>query len=445
MKRDDGRTQIVERDGQRVVELPRFHVRVIEGTDVGREATSIDGRLQVGSAEGVDLVLTDPTVSRFHLEIEATPQGIRLRDLGSTNGSFAGRLRFGEVLLRSGGTKLAVGRTKLMVELSGERSVLEASHATRFGGMLGASPAMRAVYARLAAAAPTPVPVLIGGETGSGKELAARAVHDGSPRRARPFEVVDCGGMPATLVESELFGHRRGAFTGAAADRIGAFERAHGGTLFLDELGELPLELQPKLLRVLAEGEVRPLGSHEVVHVDVRVVAATNRDLRREINAGRFRSDLYYRLAVIEVQLPPLRERLEDLPMLVRALLDTIADERGLEAHVEVDQPLLDAIRQHDWPGNIRELRNYLEQMLILQVPPQLGTQPAGDEPRYADLAKLPWHSAKKQMIERFEHDYLTQLLDTTDGNVAEAARRAGVDRGTLFRSMRRLGIKRDE
>jgi DNA-binding NtrC family response regulator len=299
------------------------------------------------------------------------------------------------------------------------------------------------VYTRLALAAPTSAPVLVTGETGTGKELAARALHDASPRASEPFEIVDCGGMPATLVESELFGHVRGAFTGAERDHDGAFARAHGGTLFLDELGELPLGLQPTLLRALAEGQVRRIGGSSLEHVDVRVVAATNRDLRREVNAGHFRADLYYRLAVIEVKMPPLRERLEDLPILVPALLEAIARRRGLDAAFEPEAALLQALASHHWPGNVRELANHLEQMLILHVP-FAPAQPAEGPPGLVGLEALPWSEAKQRMMDRFERHYLERLFEVTDGNVAEAARRAGVDRTTLFRSMRRLGIRRD-
>jgi DNA-binding NtrC family response regulator len=298
--------------------------------------------------------------------------------------------------------------------------------------------------------------VLVTGESGTGKELAARAVHTASPRAHQPFEVVDCGGLPPTLIESELFGHERGAFTGATSDREGAFERADGGTLFLDELGELPLELQPKLLRALGEREIRRVGAKRVRKVDVRVVAATNRDLRREVNAGRFRADLFYRLAVIQVRMPPLRDRLDDLPLLVRGLLEGIARERGLMAHVEPDQELLDSLARHTWPGNVRELRNYLEQLLILRVPPPFAGQeappsrataaaaPAGAAGSFEGLDKLPLRTAKSELLERFERHYVERLLEQTGGNVAEAARRAGVDRVTLFRTIRRHGLRGD-
>jgi DNA-binding NtrC family response regulator len=291
--------------------------------------------------------------------------------------------------------------------------------------------------------------VLITGESGTGKELAARAVHAASPRASKPFEVVDCGGLPPTLVESELFGHERGAFTGAVSEREGAFERADGGTLFLDELGELPLEVQPKLLRVLGEGEVRRVGGKKTKKVDVRVVAATNRDLRREINVGQFRGDLYYRLAVIQVRMPALRERLDDLPSLVMALFERILKDRGVQAEIDLDEDFWTPLATYAWPGNVRELRNYLEQLLILRVAPPLeGASDVAERAPGAlleGLDQLPWHNAKSELIERFERQYISTLLAQTHGNIAEAARRAGVDRGTLFRTIRRLGLKRGE
>jgi len=294
-------------------------------------------------------------------------------------------------------------------------------------------------------AAPTTAPILITGESGTGKELAARAVHQASDRGDGPFEVVDCGGLPPTLIESELFGHEKGAFTHATSHRPGAFERADGGTLFLDELGELPIELQPKLLRVLGEGEIRRVGGDKTRRVDVRVVAATNRDLRREVNAGTFRSDLFFRLAVIQIHLPPLRERIDDLSLLVPHLLQRIGEQRGVAVHLEPDQQMLESLARHRWPGNVRELRNYLENLVILRIAPELPAVegPMPSDASFSDLQDLPLRAAKQKLIDRFERHYVEKLLELTEGNVAEAARRAGVDRGTLFRTIRRHGIER--
>jgi len=439
-------TLLVDRSGQlAMLRAPVFSLEVVKGADQNAKAESVEGKLLVGTAEGVQLRLTDPTVSRFHAELVATELGIAIRDLDSTNGTTLAGARVREVALQQE-AEIRFGNTKVRLRLGGKHAAVPSSSRTAYGSMIGASPAIRQVYTLLERAAPTTAPVLITGESGTGKELAARALHDASPRRDMPFEVVDCGGLPPTLIESELFGHEKGAFTNAVQQRQGAFERADGGTLFLDELGELPLELQPKLLRALGEREVRRIGSRTALSVDVRVVAATNRDLRREVNAGTFRSDVFYRLAVIQVHLPALRERLEDLPSLVHTLLERIAVDRQVDAHIEPDDQLIESLGRHHWPGNIRELRNYLEQLVILQVPPVLPTDTAAPSPSggdaFAALRALPLRSAKEQLIERFERDYLEHLLTETNGNVAEAARRAGVDRGTLFRTIRRYGMK---
>ena len=434
----DAATLLVQRRGQQVYfQAPEFTVEITAGPDQGTVGTSVGGRLTVGTAEGVDLRLTDPTVSRFHGEFEATERGVALRDLGSTNGTWLGSAAVCEVLLRAS-VDVRFGQSRARFVLGGQHEEIPTSGQTSFGEMVGSCPAIRQVYKLLERVAPTTAPVLITGESGTGKELAARALHASSDRSQGPFEVVDCGGLPPTLIESELFGHEKGAF-----------ERADGGTVFLDELGELPLELQPKLLRVLGEGELRRLGSSQTRPVDVRIVAATNRDLRREVNTGNFRSDLFFRLAVIQVPLPSLRERLEDLPLLVRVLLERIATERGVDAHFEPDANMIAALNRHHWPGNIRELRNYLEQLVILRIEPELPDQPVGPasqetggETDLAELEQLPWRLAKNRLVQRFERRYITRLLEQTNGNVAAAARRAGVDRGTLFRTIRRLEIK---
>jgi len=426
-----------------------FRVEVVAGPDAGRGVAARDGTLTVGTAEGVALRLSDPAVSRYHLELEATAEGVVLRDLGSTNGTSLGGALVREARLVSS-TDLGLGHTHLRVVIDGSRGQVPISKQRSFGALVGASEPMRRVYATLERAAPTTVPVLVLGQSGTGKELAARALHSASTRASRPLEVVDCGGLPPTLVESELFGHERGAFTGATHDKEGAFERADGGTLFLDELGELPLEVQPKLLRALGEGEVRRVGGQRTRKVDVRVVAATNRDLRREVNAGRFRADLYYRLAVITVQMPPLRERLDDLPLIVPAMVERIVRERRVRGPVVVDAALLARLQSHDWPGNVRELRNYLEQYVVLEVaPPFEGTgegaagADGGEEAGLiAGLDALPLRAAKTELVERFERRYLTRLLAESGGNVAEAARRAGVDRATVFRTLRRTGLR---
>jgi two-component system, NtrC family, response regulator GlrR len=438
----DATKRIVRGNGDHAtVSVPRFAVRVTKGPDQGTTAASKDGRLTIGTESGSTLQLSDGTVSRYHVELEASGEGVVVRDLGSTNGT-----RLGPAMVRDaiilGPVDLELGATVVHLSFEPDPAPLPLSPATRFGALLGTSAAMREIYGTLEAAAATTAPILITGESGTGKELAARAVHAASRRSDQPFEVVDCGGLPPTLIESELFGHTKGAFTGAIDDREGAFERANGGTLFLDELGELPIELQPKLLRALGEKEVRRIGAREVQKIDVRIVAATNRDLRREVNAGRFRSDLFYRLAVIHVRMPPLRDRLEDLPILASGLLNAIAQERG----VDVSGVQLDArLWQHTWPGNVRELRNVLEQLVILKTPPKL--EPSAERGSIwamalSGLEALPLHAAKNEVLSRFEKAYVEHFLERTGGNAAEAARLSGVSRATLFRMIRRYGLR---
>ncbi|MGE3671013.1 MAG: sigma 54-interacting transcriptional regulator, partial [Polyangiaceae bacterium] len=367
------------------------------------------------------------------------------KDLGSTNGTRIGNVRVERATL-PGAMELSVGRTRLALELGDSHEEVRGGR-SHFGELLGSSAAMQSVYSLLEKAAPTDVPVLLLGESGTGKELAARAVHAASPRAEGPFEVVDCGGLPPTLIESELFGHEKGAFTHAISARAGAFERANGGTLFLDELGELPLEVQPKLLRALGEGEIRRVGGARRQHVDVRIVAATNRDLRSEVNRGTFRTDLYYRIAVMEVRMPPLRDRSEDIPQLARELMERIVLDRKIPTLIVPSAELLVELQKQRWAGNVRELRNYLEQLAVLQVPPPLreANTTTDDGSAFNDLLERPWREAKQELVERFERQYLEAALQASDGNVAQAARHAGVDRGTLFRSIRRLGLRGDD
>jgi two-component system response regulator GlrR len=441
-----------------VVSLPRFTVRVVAGPDAGQEAQSVDGRLSVGTAEGAVLRLTDPTVSRYHVDFEATTQGVIVRDLGSTNRTLLNEVAIREIAVTRD-VELEVGRSRIRVKFEGEPSTVNAPLQAEFGSLIGQSTAMKMVFAALERTASTNAPVLITGESGTGKELAARAIHQASSRSNGPFEVIDCGGLPGSLIESELFGREA---TNAEGEREGAFERAEGGTLFLDELGDLPLGLQPKLLRALGEGEIRRVGGAGAKQVNVRIIASTNRDLRRHVNSGQFRADLFYRLAVIQIRMPPLRERLEDMTLLVRSLLKDIAEDRSLEIHIEPDTQLIESLSRHSWPGNVRELRNYLEQLVILRTAPDLGVEgepkaralgtdgaalapgatPNVGAEAFEALQRLPLRMAKAELLERFERHYVTQLLQATGGNVAEAARRASVDRVTLFRTIRRYGLK---
>src|SRR4051812_46551625 len=300
--------------------LRRCRVEVVTGADAGLVRDIETSVIRIGARRGNDVQLTDSKVSGLHCEIRLDDRGYRLRDLDSTNGTYVSQLRINDIYIQPG-TQIALGGTRLKFEPLGESVEVELSDRDRFGSMIGRSVKMRELFARLEKLAASDATVLITGETGTGKELVAESLHDLSPRKDGPFMVLDCGSIPPNLIESELFGHERGAFTGATSSYVGAFERADKGTLFLDEIGELPLAMQPKLLRVLEAHEVRRIGSTTIPSVDIRVVGAPNRDLGVEVNRGRFREDLFYRLAVARVHVPPLRERKDDIPLLIEHIL----------------------------------------------------------------------------------------------------------------------------
>jgi DNA-binding NtrC family response regulator len=344
----------------------------------------------------------------------------------------------------------ALERRQLKLEARSLRRELEGVHA--FHAILGKSAGMQEVFRLLEQAAGLDITVLLGGETGTGKELAARAIHYHSARRERRFVPVNCGALPAELVESELFGHARGAFTGAATDKAGLFQEAEGGTLFLDEIGELPLPVQVKLNRALQEREIRRVGDARVAKVDVRVIAATHRDLREEARAGRFREDLFYRLHVFPVRLPPLRERREDVPLLAAHFLEKHA--RAFRREVEGIEPdALRALTGYAWPGNVRELENAVERavavargrlLAVADLPPEVaggqeGLPPAGE------LARMPFKDAVDLARDRVSREYLVALLRELEGNVTQAAARAGMKRESLHRLCKQLGVKPDD
>ena len=415
--------------------VQRFRLRGLGGELEGRSFDSSSDRLQIGSHPLNEIEVRDRTVSRFHCEVFVDREGRAwVKDLGSRNGTRVNGVRVREAELQDG-MVLRVGQLELAFTSLAERNELPVAPVTSFGTLVGSSLPLRTAFAQLAKAAASDVTVLLTGESGTGKSEAAELLHEQSGRAGKPFRVVDCAAVPANLLESELFGHERGAFTGAIQRRLGVFEEAEGGTVFLDEVGELPLELQPKLLRVLEAREVRHLP------IDVRVVAATNRDLRAEVNVGRFRPDLYFRLAVLTVRLPALRERPGDIPLIARQLLGRLRlDEETRRALTE--PAFLSRLQLSPWPGNVRELRNHLERCAALQE----ALQPAPDEvsPRNLEVLDLsvPFSEARRRLLDAFEQGYVRALLEQHGGNVSRAAATAGVDRAHLHRIMRRQKMR---
>ena len=429
----------VRHDGITGIPVQAVEATVIEGPDAGKQASAHSEKLTVGSAHDNDLQLSDETVSRYHLELRASPEGVRISDPGSTNGTWVGavRVQSGVVppnsILKLGKTTLRLGQ--------GEPLTLALHKEGALAGLRGQSPLMRRLMAQLQRAAGRDTSVLLVGESGTGKELCARALHDLGPRRDKPFVTVDCGALSPTLIASELFGHEKGAFTGADRAHAGAFAEADGGTLFLDEIGELPATLQTTMLGALERGRYRRLGGRAEITVDVRVVSATNRDLRAEVNAGSFRLDLYYRLAVVCLSVPPLRDHPEDVPLLVDHFLRECGHDGAVE---EVVAPAtLQSWMQHRWPGNVRELRNLVEATLAMGEPPALtdSPSPAGGD-LFIELLPLGYKQARAKLLYDFEERYLTSLLLRSEGNVSKAAREARMDRSHLIDLLQRHGKK---
>jgi len=417
--------------------------------------------ITIGSAEENDVVIRDSRVSRSHCRIACEPDGYLVTDLGSTNGTFVGRVRVREAYIRSG-TTLNLGGVEVRFQTFGERVEVTPSSKDSFGAVVGCSRRMREVFAILERIAPTSATVVLEGETGCGKEIVARALHQKSPRASQPFVVFDCSAVPKDLLESELFGHEKGSFTGAVQTRQGLFEIANGGTLFLDEIGELSLDLQPKLLRALEHREIRRVGSNRAIKVDVRLIAATNRNLEEEVRSGRFREDLFYRLSVVRIVLPALRERREDIPLLARHFLRQAPFNRDADGQPRVkglSEEALTALMEYHWPGNVRELINVVERATSFaegdlieldDLPPHvLGVRArrrveSGERNDTTTLTLRPrmtFKDAKEAWVERFEREYLTALLRRHRGRISSAAREADLDRKYLRKLARRHGL----
>ncbi|MEM9490801.1 MAG: sigma 54-interacting transcriptional regulator, partial [Myxococcota bacterium] len=403
----------------------RYRIAVVRGPDQGKNAILEQGTTMIGTHPNNDVVLTDGTVSRYHLELQLRDDGLKITDLDSTNGTrHAGprKMRIGSIIV-NGPTRILIGQhTEAELAPEDEAVTVGSFQGDRFGNAIGVSEPIRHLFSLLSRVAPTDATVLLEGETGTGKEVIAESIHLTSHRVKGPFIVVDCGSIPRELIASELFGHARGAYTGAVGDKTGLIEAANGGTLFLDEIGELDLELQPQLLRALEKRQIRRVGENRSIPVDIRVVAATHRDLRDMVREGSFREDLYYRLAVIRTDVPPLRSRLEDIPLLASHFAESIG--RG---GMPLSPTLMDKLCRHSWPGNVRELRNVVERALSLghtgltmpspQYDPSGNPLSSGRAGTASELLDQPFKEAKSQLIEEFERDYLTHLLERHRGN----------------------------
>lgn len=432
--------------GRTVFSVPSLKLHWEDG---GRTATFLSNRVCLGSGPDNQFVIQRDTVSRSHAEIRRHADQYLICDTGATNGLFVNDVRVREAYLEPGDI-IRLGEE--LVQFSPGDEVLHAQPATldRLGPLVGASPAMQALFGLIQQVAPTDAPVLLEGETGTGKELAARTVHELSLRKHGPFVVLDCSALPPSLVESELFGHEKGSFSGAIAGRKGLLEIAHEGTLFLDEIGELPLDLQPRLLRALETGEVRRVGSPRTQLFDFRVVSATNRNLPRLVQEGRFRQDLFFRINVVPIRLPPLRERREDIPLLVEHLLEKRVADTPAADRPQVERfsdSVLQVLQRHSFPGNVRELVNVVHrevslaassQVDALRIPLEGAGQPA---PAASQRAFLRFGEAKAQAVEAFESEYLELLMQVARGNISRAARMSGMDRKYLRQLLKRYDM----
>ncbi len=434
-------TKLIELRGGTLHVVSRPEKKVVIGGDP----------LTVGRDASCTIVLDDKRVSSVHGELVATAQGVRVRDLGSKNGIWAGEVRVHEGYL-SEATTLSFGPIELAFEPAARPERLRLPQREQVGNLYGRTPAMREVFARIERSAQADLTVLVEGETGTGKELVAQAIHELSPRKNKPFVVVDCGSIPHGLAESTLFGHVRGSFTGATDNRTSPFVLAEGGTVFLDELGELPMDTQPKLLRALAERRVQAVGASGYVPFDARIVAATRRDLQRAVNEDAFRSDLYFRIAQVRITMPALRDRVEDIPGLVQFILER---EGKKSAFKRIPRDSMAQLLRHDWPGNVRELANVVavavalaDEGAPLDLAAHLGALASNVHGGMRVLGgeatiDLGYHEAKRAALDSFEKAYFSSLAEKTGGNIAEMSRRAKLQRTHVRRYLVSHGIKK--
>lgn len=414
---------------------PKNYTLVVASGSKNEQRVTIGQKpLIIGNSSDCDVVVDDPAVSRKHCELYPSPLGLRVRDLDSRNGTLVGGITIADALVYEG-VVISIGNTEMFYTSDSDHFGDTSETPMRFGDAVGTSAAMRRVFALLTRIAPTDLTVTLIGETGTGKDVLARGIHAASLRHAAPFEVFDSGAVAPTLIESKLFGHIKGAFTGAVDDHVGAFESADQGTIFLDEIGELNLELQPKLLRVLEERRVMPVGGQKTKAVDVRVIAATNRDLVTEVGEGRFREDLYFRLGVMVVRVPPLRERREDIPLLVDTFLN------GASEPMSCSEEALRVLKNHAWPGNVRELRNVVASAIavstsdVLRPEDFLMSQGATMGGRAKTLDGLPLGG---RSLESIEEAAIRQTLERFGGNKTKTAKALGIATSTLYEKLKK-------
>ena len=460
---------------------PTLHLRrcMLQAVDDPTAEWTFDKEeIRLGSMDDNDVILNDDTVSRYHCRIVQEDTGYVLIDQRSTNGTFINKVRVREAFLKPGSI-VSVGQSQLRFNAREEEVQIVPSRNDRCAGLIGGNPRMREIYSIIEKIAPTATTIVIDGETGTGKEVVAQTIHELSPRSKGELVVFDCGAVPPNLIESELFGHEKGSFTGAMMTRTGLFEQADGGTLFLDELGELPLDLQPKLLRALEQREVRRVGAAKAQKVDVRIIAATNRNLEDEVRAGRFRQDLFYRLSVVRLHLPALRDRVDDIPVLVQSFLENGAYNRlpnGQPRVRSISREALAALQAYSWPGNVRELVNVIEraisfcshQVIERSDLPDFArhSRPSATTGGMATVKRMPtapaaalsatppqtpdellgegvtFKDAKERWVATFERDYIVQTLKRNTGNISHAARAADIDRKYFRKLMKKYDIE---
>lgn len=443
-------------------QLRKAKLVVVDGPDKGKEYDVGKTKTYVGRSSVADITLSDNSVSGTHFELRAEEEGFLLRDVGSTNGTVLGGCRVKEVFLAPNVTFRA-GNTTFKLQPSNEVVEIPLSPDEHFHGVIGRSVAMREVFATLEKVAPSELTCLIEGDTGTGKERIARAIHDASRRSNKPYVVLDCSSIPKDLMESYVFGHEKGAFTGAVSQHKGAFEQANGGTLFMDEIGELDVTLQPKLLRVLENREFKRVGGTSTIRSDVRVIAATNRDIREMVNDGSFREDLYFRLSVITIHLPPLAARRDDIPLLVDTFIDEVTSKRPELTKPRMTADAMDVLMSHSWPGNVRELHNVIERAASLcsdntidrtdlhlsgsisSGAPAVQSMVLPSDPDHSRInvdLTIPYKEAKQKILDQFEFDYLSRLIEEFDGNISQASKSAGLTRYHLRELLKKHGLK---